>query len=81
MNLKQRIENAIPHDKLLHFTIGLLLALPAFVWFGFILLPVIVGLLAELYDRYVRKTKFDWLDWVATSLSTIPVCIIYYVNV
>lgn len=79
MNLKQRIENAIPHDKLLHFTIGLLLSLPAFVCGWLILLPIAVGLLTELYDRYVHKTKFDWFDWLATSLGVIPVLIMQFI--
>lgn len=72
-NIKNKIENSIPKDKLLHFTLGLLLALLAFVWVWFIFLPIVVGLLNELYDKYVRKTGFNWWDLLATVSGVVPV--------
>lgn len=80
MNIKNKIENSIPKDKLLHFTIGLLLALLAFVWVWFIFLPIVVGLLNELYDKCVRKTAFEWMDVLATSLPIIPMMIIILIQ-
>ncbi len=75
---QKKIEGlAILHiDKVLHFVIGLLLAQFAYVWVWFILLPLIIGLAKELYDKYVRKTGFYWLDLIFTISGAIPAGII-----
>lgn len=75
---QKKIEGlAILHiDKVLHFVIGLLLAQFAYVWVWFILLPLFVGLIKELYDKYVRKTGFNWLDLIVTISGAIPAGII-----
>lgn len=28
-----------------------------------------VGLLKELIDKYLQNEKFDWLDWIMTTLG------------
>lgn len=76
MNLQLKIENMIEKDKLMHFCIGLLLAQLAYLWIWLIALPLIVGVAKELYDKYVRKTGFNWWDLIATVLGVAPVVII-----
>ena len=63
-------------DKVLHFIIGLLLSQLAYIWIWFIAFPVILGLVKELYDEYVRKTGFNWQDLLATVLGVVPVLVI-----
>lgn len=76
MSLQTSIENRIEKDKLMHFCIGLLLAQFAYLWIGFIALPLIIGVAKELYDKYVRKTGFNWFDLLATGLGCIPVIVL-----
>jgi hypothetical protein len=35
------------------------------------LLAFLAGLLKELYDKYIKKTYFDWLDWAVTNVGGI----------
>lgn len=76
MKLQQKIENMIEKDKLIHFCVGLLLAQLVYLSLWFILLPVIIGVVKELFDKHVRKTGFNWWDLVATVLGVIPVSVI-----
>lgn len=75
MDLQTKIENLIEKDKLMHFCIGLLIAQLAYLWVWFIVLPIGIGLAKELYDKYVRKTGFNWWDWIATVAGVIPVIV------
>lgn len=80
MDVQAKIENAITKDKLLHFTIGLLLALPACLCWWLIFLPVVVGLAKEMFDKYVRKTGFNFGDLLATWAGAIPVIVILVIK-
>lgn len=64
-------------DKVLHFIAGMMLALFVFFWWGFIFLPLIVGIGKELHDKYVKRTKFDIYDILATIAGSIPVLIVW----
>lgn len=81
MSLQTKIENMIAKDKLLHFCIGLLLAQLAYLWIWFIVLPIVVGIAKELFDKYIRKTGFNWLDVLATCLGCVPIGMIYLIGV
>ena len=35
------------------------------------LLAFLAGLLKELYDKFIKKTYFDWLDWAVTNVGGI----------
>ena len=35
------------------------------------LLAFLAGLLKELYDKFIEKTYFDWLDWAVTNIGGI----------
>lgn len=76
--IQKKIESlAMLHiDKVLHFGIGLLMAQLAYVWIWFLLLPIIFGLAKELYDKYSRKTGFNWWDWIVTTAGVIPVIVV-----
>lgn len=76
MKLQEKIENVISKDKLLHFCIGLLLALFAILWSWLILLPFVAGVTKELLDKYVRKTRFDTKDMLVTWLGAIPIIVV-----
>lgn len=75
MNLQQRIES-IEKDKLIHFCIGLLLSQLIYLSLWFVLFPVIAGIAKEIYDKYVRKTGFNWWDLLATVLGIVPVLVV-----
>lgn len=74
--LQTKIENLIEKDKLMHFCVGLLLAQLIYLSLWFVLLPVFIGIVKELYDKYVRKTGFNWWDLLATVLGVVPVLVI-----
>lgn len=76
MNLQTKIDNAIPKDKLMHFCAGLLLAQFAYIWIWFLLLPVIAGIGKEIYDKYIKRSKFDVKDMLVTWLGVVPVIVI-----
>lgn len=76
MNLQTKIDNAIPKDKLMHFCAGLLLALPAILNIWLIFLPVIAGIGKEVYDKYIKRSKFDVKDMLVTWLGSVPVVVI-----
>lgn len=71
MDLQQTITNKIGVDKILHFAFGGWLACLAPNWYYALLIGFIVGLGKELFDRYVRKSTFDYIDWFATFSGSI----------
>lgn len=75
-DIQTKIENAIPADKLLHFYCGFLLAHFAHIWIWFLLLPIIAGFGKELFDKYIKKSKFDVKDMLVTWAGGVPVVVI-----
>ena len=80
MSIQQNIEDRIPKDKLIHFCIGLLLSQLMYFSLWFLLLPVVIGTAKELYDKYIRKTGFNWWDLLVTTLGIVPVLVILILN-
>ena len=88
-NLKNKIlENLKGEDKLLHSKVGNIIFLTVFILsyiknsflyalISALIVVFLVGLLKELYDKYVKKTFIDWWDIVA---SFIPYPIIKYIQ-
>lgn len=76
-NLKNKIlENLKGEDKLLHSKIGNIIFLTVFILsyiknsflhalISALIVVFLVGLLKELYDKYVKHTFMDWWDIVA----------------
>ncbi|MFA5340421.1 MAG: hypothetical protein WC332_01465 [Clostridia bacterium] len=72
----------IQTDKLKHFIAGFaicivgyflisILAIPVQASLAGMLLAFLAGLLKELYDKFVKKTYFDWFDWAVTNVGGI----------
>lgn len=88
-NLKNKIlENLKGEDKLLHSKIGNIIFLIIFILsyikrsflhalISALIVVFLVGLLKELYDKYVKKTFIDWWDIVA---SFMPFPLIKYIQ-
>ena len=88
-NLKNKIlENLKGEDKLLHSKIGNVVFLTIFILsyiknsflhalISALIVVFLVGLLKELYDKYVKKTFIDWWDIVA---SFMPYPLIKYIQ-
>ena len=79
-NLKNKIlENLKGEDKLLHSKIGNIIFLIVFILsyiknsflhalISALIVVFLVGLLKELYDKYVKKTFIDWWDIVVSFM-------------
>ena len=88
-NLKNKIlENLKGEDKLLHSKVGNIIFLTVFILsyiknsflhalISALIVVFLVGLLKELYDKYVKKTFIDWWDIVA---SFMPYPLIKYIQ-
>ena len=64
----------IPIDKILHFLSGYAIADIAYhlhpAFGGWIILfAVVAGVAKELYDKYIKKSVFDWKDLAVTVLG------------
>lgn len=64
----------IKKDKGLHFIVGLTIFL--FTWFAFninigLIVVILAGLGKELYDTFIKKTGFDYFDFLATIIVPI----------
>jgi hypothetical protein len=69
-NIQKIIMNKIGIDRLLHFAFGGWLACLAPMWFYALIIGFCIGLIKELFDRYIKKSRFDLYDWVATFLGS-----------
>jgi VanZ family protein len=74
------------NDKIKHFIAGFVVCIVGYFLILFIqrylnfnvqaslagmLLAFLAGLLKELYDKFIKKTYFDWLDWAVTNVGGI----------
>lgn len=82
------IKNLKGNDKLLHSMCGNIIFVVSFLiawlcyslWAAFLIaagVVLLVGLVKELYDKYVKNTFIDWWDIVA---SLTPYFIVKYIN-
>lgn len=84
------IPPSIPSDKWDHALVGLIIfSATSFLIAGlgstnyFIALAVtlLAGILKELYDKYIKKTFFDWMDVMATiSMATVAFIVLEFVK-
>ena len=71
MDLQQKITNKLGVDKIMHFLAG--------GWFGFIpdwQLAIVSGVIVWgckelIYDKGIKKSKFDWIDYAASMLGVV----------
>lgn len=56
------------YDKILHFWVNFLIVQTS-KWFGYLPIGIVLAFVAsfgkELYDKYIKKSKFDWEDILA----------------
>lgn len=66
----QSFANNIRTDWVMHFITCTLLVLNCLMplWYA-IMLAVILSVCKELYDKYIKKTLFDWTDIYADLLG------------
>ena len=59
------------HDKILHALAGLIVGAISMVLVGVYAIPTVLAVAAgkELYDKYIKKTYFDFFDMFATILG------------
>lgn len=80
MNLQQKITDKVGVDKLLHFAFGGWVACLAPNWYIALLIGLSIGLLKELSDKYIKKSVFDYWDWVATFLGSTITAIVFILS-
>ena len=79
MDLQQQIIKKIGVDILLHNSYGGWITALMFPYVGLwkaLLVGSVIAVLKEIFDKYFRKTKFDWKDVIATVAGCIMSCII-----
>ena len=70
------------NDKIKHFIAGFVICIIGYFLVSMIqfdiqaslagmLLAFLAGFLKELYDKFIKKTYFDWGDWAMTNIGGI----------
>ncbi len=67
-------------DKVLHFIAGMCLSLLIIFNWWFILVPLGIGIGKEVFDKYIRKTKFDTMDILATWFGIVPIVLVLLID-
>lgn len=82
INLLSNKHIPVPIDKQAHFSVGALLAFPAYFVIGYwaLLLVAIVAALKEWYDYKHPNHTADFYDWLATTLGGIFILGAIYVS-
>lgn len=78
-NIQSKITNTVGEDKLLHFFGFGFFAFFLSNWWLILLFGLIGGFAKELFDKYVKQSKFDYVDWLASFLGTIPPAIYWLI--
>lgn len=69
-DLQNIITTKVGIDRLLHFAFGGWIACLAPNWHIALLIGLFIGLFKELSDKYIKKSVFDYGDWLATFLGS-----------
>lgn len=77
-DLQMTILNKIGIDNTLHFLAGGWIACLGNKWYYAILIGFTIGLIKELFDKYIRKTRFDAIEWLATFSGSVITGIIMF---
>lgn len=78
-DLQTIIQKKVGIDNMLHFLAGGWIACLAPTWYYALLIGFTIGLLKELSDKYIRKTKFDAIEWIATLLGSVVTAIYMFI--
>ena len=79
--MKDIINYILRTDRLKHFFLGTLIFIFCTIfWSNLISLGIVtvVAVGKELYDKYYKKTVFDWIDALYTILTGILITIILW---
>ena len=79
-DLQQLITEKVGVDKLLHFALGGWIACLAPNWYTALLIGLLIGLLKELSDKYIKKSVFDYWDWLATFLGSVITAVVLFIS-
>ena len=64
-------------DKLYHFIAGMFIFWVASYFMACPIIPVIViGALKEIYDKVIKHSYADWLDFVATVMGGLIIWVV-----
>lgn len=77
-DLQLRIFKMIGNDNILHFGYGGWLACLAPTWYWALVIAFTIGLIKELIDKFIRKSKFDYVEWLFTFLGGCVTAILYF---
>lgn len=75
-NLQQIIIDFMGTDRLMHFAFGGWIACLAPTWFYAPVIGLSVGILKEIFDKWIKKSSFDWWDLIATFGGSIVTAIV-----
>lgn len=71
MDIQKKITAIFGEDKMMHFLAGGWLACLGSTWLYALLIGLTIGLFKEIVDKYIRKSTFDFWDWVATFAGSV----------
>ena len=77
------LANIVPHDKLLHFFYGTIMAAPAIIWLPTleaVCLMVFISIAKEIVDAKMRFSTPNALDVVFTFLPTLLLLAVKLIN-
>lgn len=69
--LQMWLINFIGFDRITHFAFGGWLACIAPTWLYALIIGFCIGMIKELADKYIKKSKFDLYDLLATFLGSV----------
>lgn len=78
-NLQTKILNKVGIDRMLHFAFGGWIACAAPTWFYALLVGFCIGLVKELFDKYIKKSQFDLYDLSATLVGSVVTATIIFI--
>ncbi len=62
------------NDKIIHFIASIMLVAFLSIFFHYAVAMIIalaIGICKELYDKYIKRTYFDWADFAADAAGCI----------
>ncbi len=74
------VQEKIGLDNILHFLAGGWIACLAPVWYYALLIGLLIGLIKELSDKFIRKTNFDYTEWLATFLGSVVTALVLLIK-
>lgn len=80
MNIQNKITDLVGIDRLLHFAFGGWVACLAPTWYYALLIGFAIGLTKELSDKYIKKSVFDYGDWLATFLGSVVTGVVLFLS-